>query len=159
MPSSAISPSTSRPTSPTASPGTPRGCPPPRSRQGRLRRPRRRAAPAPRDPAGGAPPSPPPGPSSRPQDQRAKAPEAPAGGSAGAVFSKLNKGESVTAGLRKVDKSEMTHKNPSLRAGSTVPDGPAGSAAARGARARPQAKPKPERHARQEAAEEGAGGE
>jgi adenylyl cyclase-associated protein len=27
----------------------------------------------------------------------------------------------VTKGLRKVDKSEMTHKNPALRAGSTVP--------------------------------------
>ena len=27
----------------------------------------------------------------------------------------------MTKGLRKVDKSEMTHKNPELRAGSTVP--------------------------------------
>ena len=38
------------------------------------------------------------------------------GGDMGAVFDSLNKGEGVTAGLRKVDKSEMTHKNPSLRA-------------------------------------------
>lgn len=33
----------------------------------------------------------------------------------GAVFSALNQGESVTKGLKKVDKSEMTHKNPELR--------------------------------------------
>jgi adenylyl cyclase-associated protein len=39
-----------------------------------------------------------------------------------AVFDQLNQGSSVTAGLRKVDKSEMTHKNPTLRAGSTVPE-------------------------------------
>ncbi|ODV59419.1 adenylate cyclase-binding protein ASCRUDRAFT_9471 [Ascoidea rubescens DSM 1968] len=37
-----------------------------------------------------------------------------------AVFSELNKGEDITKGLRKVDKSEMTHKNPSLRASSVV---------------------------------------
>jgi len=37
------------------------------------------------------------------------------------VFSSINQGSSVTSGLRKVDKSEMTHKNPSLRAGNTVP--------------------------------------
>jgi adenylyl cyclase-associated protein len=33
-----------------------------------------------------------------------------------AVFSQLNRGEDVTKGLKKVDKSQMTHKNPSLRA-------------------------------------------
>ena len=33
-----------------------------------------------------------------------------------AVFSQLNRGSDVTKGLRKVDKSQMTHKNPSLRA-------------------------------------------
>jgi adenylyl cyclase-associated protein len=38
-----------------------------------------------------------------------------------AVFSDLNKGENVTSGLRKVDKSEMTHKNPSLRGTAPVP--------------------------------------
>ena len=37
------------------------------------------------------------------------------------MFADLNRGEEVTKGLRKVDRSEMTHKNPSLRAGSTVP--------------------------------------
>lgn len=38
----------------------------------------------------------------------------------GAVFDQLNRGEAVTSGLKKVDKSQMTHKNPALRAGSTV---------------------------------------
>ncbi|KAH9923947.1 cyclase-associated protein [Epithele typhae] len=37
------------------------------------------------------------------------------------VFNQINKGADITKGLRKVDKSEMTHKNPALRAGSTVP--------------------------------------
>lgn len=36
------------------------------------------------------------------------------------VFASLNQGESVTKGLKKVDKSEMTHKNPELRASSVV---------------------------------------
>lgn len=39
----------------------------------------------------------------------------------GDVFNQLNRGEAVTSGLRKVDKNEMTHKNPSLRAAGTVP--------------------------------------
>ncbi|KAF7846198.1 hypothetical protein BT93_L4873 [Corymbia citriodora subsp. variegata] len=38
------------------------------------------------------------------------------GGDMTAIFDQLNQGSSVTSGLRKVDKSEMTHKNPSLRA-------------------------------------------
>lgn len=75
----------------------------------------------------------------------AKAPAAPAGASAasaapaaakpsaaavkpaaggsdvkGALFSSLTKGEGVTAGLKKVDRSQMTHKNPELRASSVV---------------------------------------
>ncbi|KAJ1984166.1 suppressor of rasval19 [Dimargaris verticillata] len=70
--------------------------------------------PAPAPPAGGAPPPPPP------------PPAAPASGSSdqqvdmSAVFQQLNKGEGITAGLRKVDKSQMTHKNPALRSGSPV---------------------------------------
>jgi adenylyl cyclase-associated protein len=36
------------------------------------------------------------------------------------VFNQLNRGSDVTSGLRKVDKSEMTHKNPNLRASSVV---------------------------------------
>lgn len=57
----------------------------------------------------------------------------------GAVFSELNKGEGVTKGLRKVDRSEMTHKNPALRAGSVVSD-----SSARGKSPAPGKKPKPE---------------
>ena len=38
------------------------------------------------------------------------------------VFADLNRGSSVTAGLKKVDKSQMTHKNPALRSTSVVPD-------------------------------------
>ncbi|KAF8894701.1 cyclase-associated protein [Infundibulicybe gibba] len=48
-------------------------------------------------------------------------PPAAAGGGAAAVFAELNRGEDVTKGLRKVDRSQMTHKNPTLRAGSVVP--------------------------------------
>ncbi|PVF97789.1 hypothetical protein CPB86DRAFT_854521 [Serendipita vermifera] len=38
-----------------------------------------------------------------------------------AVFAQINQGTDVTKHLKKVDKSEMTHKNPSLRASGTVP--------------------------------------
>ncbi|KAJ3944184.1 suppressor of rasval19 [Colletotrichum fioriniae] len=76
-----------------------------------------------------APPPPPP------------AGETPGGkGGLGAVFSELNKGEAVTKGLRKVDRSEMTHKNPSLRTSSKVD----GEASARGKSPAPGKKPKPE---------------
>jgi len=40
----------------------------------------------------------------------------------GAVFDQINTGSSVTSSLRKVDKSEMTHKNPSLRTSGQVPE-------------------------------------
>ncbi|KUI68685.1 Adenylyl cyclase-associated protein [Cytospora mali] len=98
------------------------------------------AAPAPPPPAAGGPPPPPPPPGPPPvlQFNEQEAPKAAAGGF-DAVFSELNKGESVTAGLRKVDKSQMTHKNPSLRAGSTVTDG-----SPRGKSPAPGKKPKPE---------------
>jgi adenylyl cyclase-associated protein len=98
-------------------------------------------APAPAPTAGGPPPPPPPGPPPVLKiNNEQKAQPSPAGG-LGAVFSELNKGEDVTKGLRKVDRSEMTHKNPSLRAGSTVPDGGASS---RGKSPAPGKKPKPE---------------
>ncbi|KAI1434537.1 adenylate cyclase associated N terminal-domain-containing protein [Xylaria sp. CBS 124048] len=72
--------------------------------------------------AGGAPPPPPPPPGPPPVlDIKEEAPSKPASG-LGAVFGEINKGSDVTKGLRKVDKSQMTHKNPSLRASSTVPD-------------------------------------
>jgi adenylyl cyclase-associated protein len=46
------------------------------------------------------------------------------------VFAELNRGSEVTKSLRKVDKSEMTHKNPALRASSTVPSTAGSSAGA-----------------------------
>ncbi|TFK55228.1 hypothetical protein OE88DRAFT_1653977 [Heliocybe sulcata] len=69
-------------------------------------------APPPPPPPPAAPAPPPPPPASN---------GASSGGSIGAVFAELNRGEEVTKGLRKVDKSEMTHKNPALRASSVVP--------------------------------------
>lgn len=102
------------------------------------------AAPAPPPPAAGGPPPPPPPPGPPPvlqiNEDKPAAPKA-AGGSGGfdAVFSELNKGEAVTKGLRKVDKSEMTHKNPALRASSTVSD-----SSSRGKSPAPGKKPKPE---------------
>ena len=69
--------------------------------------------------AGGAPPPPPPPPPPMTFDDDGNDQQEAKTGAA-AVFAEINKGESVTAGLRKVDKSQMTHKNPNLRAGSTV---------------------------------------
>ncbi|KAI1079216.1 adenylate cyclase associated N terminal-domain-containing protein [Whalleya microplaca] len=100
------------------------------------------AAPPPPPPAAGGapPPPPPPGP---PPVLKIKDESAPAkaDGGLGAVFSEINKGEDVTKGLRKVDRSEMTHKNPSLRAGSVVSNG---DSAGRGKSPAPGKKPKPE---------------
>ncbi|KAL2173872.1 adenylate cyclase associated N terminal-domain-containing protein [Thermothelomyces heterothallicus CBS 202.75] len=87
------------------------------------------------------PPPPPPGPPPVLKINEQKSEPSPASGLS-AVFSELNKGEAVTKGLRKVDKSEMTHKNPSLRAGSTVPD--SGSSVRGKSPAPPGTKPKPE---------------
>ena len=73
---------------------------------------------------GPAPPPPPPMPkfdSNGPPPPPPPPKGTPKAGDMDAVFSQLNQGEAVTAGLRKVDKTEMTHKNPSLRASSTVP--------------------------------------
>ncbi|EKM55922.1 uncharacterized protein PHACADRAFT_256860 [Phanerochaete carnosa HHB-10118-sp] len=71
--------------------------------------------------ASAAPPPPPPPPPGPPPPPAAVPAAAPAAGGVSAVFAELNRGEEVTKHLRKVDKSEMTHKNPALRAGSTVP--------------------------------------
>ncbi|KAJ2870037.1 suppressor of rasval19, partial [Coemansia asiatica] len=62
------------------------------------------------------PPSLPPAPEAADQDICGES--APA--ARGALFADLNKGTSVTSGLRRVDKSEMTHKNPALRASNVV---------------------------------------
>lgn len=75
---------------------------------------------------GPAPPPPPPLPNLNDNGIPTPPPPPPAGGAAKggdmvAVFDQLNQGSAVTANLRKVDKSEMTHKNPSLRAGNAAP--------------------------------------
>lgn len=68
------------------------------------------AAPAPA--AGGPPPPPPPPPPADIFDD-VKTEQKPAGREA--VFQEINQGASVTSRLKKVDKSQMTHKNPELR--------------------------------------------
>ncbi|PKY05843.1 adenylyl cyclase-associated protein [Aspergillus campestris IBT 28561] len=88
-------------------------------------------------PAGGAPPPPPP-PGVPPPPAAASGPDM------AAVFDQLNQGDAVTAGLRKVDKSQMTHKNPNLRASSLVPASEASSSAARSRSPAPDKKPKPQ---------------
>ncbi|KAI0160414.1 adenylyl cyclase-associated protein [Xylariaceae sp. FL1272] len=99
------------------------------------------APPAPPAAAGGAPPPPPPpGPPPVLQIKEEKA-ATPADAGLGAVFNEINKGGDVTKGLRKVDKSQMTHKNPSLRASSTVSDH---DSSVRGKSPVPARKPKPE---------------
>lgn len=60
----------------------------------------------------------------------------------GAVFADLNRGESVTSGLRRVDKSEMTHKNPSLRTSQPPPTrSDSNSSSGRGKSPQPNKKP------------------
>ncbi|KAG4434101.1 hypothetical protein IFR05_010410 [Cadophora sp. M221] len=100
--------------------------------------------------AAGAPPPPPPGPPPPPIKFDAPPPPPPTAGSGAgldAVFSDLNKGEAVTKGLRKVNADQMTHKNPSLRAGATVPqrsDSASSISSNRGKSPAPGKKPKPE---------------
>lgn len=96
-------------------------------------------------PSGGAPPPPPPPPPGPPPVLNVDSPSAskPAGGDMGSVFAELNRGTDVTSGLRKVDKSQMTHKNPELRASSTVPARPSSSGSLRGKSPAPPHKNKP----------------
>ena len=64
-----------------------------------------------------------------------------------AVFDQISRGSDVTSGLRKVDRSEMTHKNPSLRAAMPVPPASTRSSSqtsSRGKSPMPNKKPKPE---------------
>ncbi|BGP37912.1 suppressor of rasval19 [Rhodotorula kratochvilovae] len=93
-------PTTYKPSSASASPAS--GAPPP---------------PPPPPPAPAPPPPPPAGGAPAPSSSSSAA----SGGDMSAVFSQLNQGEGVTKGLKKVDKSEMTHKNPELRASGAVP--------------------------------------
>ncbi|RIA98696.1 adenylate cyclase associated N terminal-domain-containing protein [Glomus cerebriforme] len=72
-------------------------------------------------PPSGPPPPPPPPPPPAPTDFDAPS---SSGGKVdmSSVFADLNKGEAITSGLKKVDKSQMTHKNPNLRASNIVSD-------------------------------------
>ncbi|KAI0290512.1 adenylate cyclase associated N terminal-domain-containing protein [Russula brevipes] len=89
------------------------------------------------------PPPPPPPPGPPPPPPPSSAPAA-AGGGVAAVFAELNRGSDVTKNLRKVDKSEMTHKNPALRASSTVPSTVGSSAALSPAPKKPVRPAKPQ---------------
>ncbi|CDH11150.1 probable Adenylyl cyclase-associated protein [Zygosaccharomyces bailii ISA1307] len=73
--------------------------------------------------SGGAPPPPPPpAPPASVFEANSEAAEDNVGsGGIDAVFAELNQGENITKGLKKVDKSQQTHKNPELRGTSTVP--------------------------------------
>lgn len=75
-------------------------------------------APAAPAPAAGSPPPPPPPPPASVFEVKDDKP-APSSG-IDAVFAELNQGENITKGLKKVDKSQQTHKNPELRASSVV---------------------------------------
>ena len=94
--------------------------------------------------AGGAPPPPPPmpahlgGASPSPSGQ-AKAPAS----DMGAVFQQLNQGSAVTSGLKKVDPSQMTHKNPNLRTNVPIPTRSDSQSSGKSA-GPPGKKPKPE---------------
>lgn len=102
--------------------------------------------------SGGPPPPPPPPPlptfDNVPPPPPMPKSQANSQGDMGAVFDQLNRGEAVTSGLRKVDPSQMTHKNPSLRANSTVlerSDSTGSASSLRGkSPAPPGKKPKPE---------------
>ncbi|KAK2750393.1 hypothetical protein FQN57_003873 [Myotisia sp. PD_48] len=59
-----------------------------------------------------------------------------------AVFDQLNQGSAVTSSLRKVDDSQKTHKNPSLRAQSVIPENGISKTSVKSPA--PSKKPKPE---------------
>jgi len=81
--------------------------------------PKPRAAPGPPPPAGPGPPPPPAGPPSGPPAGSISSGPAPL--DTGALFASINKGGSVTTGLKKVTSDMQTHKNTKLRATSKVP--------------------------------------
>ena len=79
---------------------------------------------APAPPRGGAPPPPPPPTVEQLQKLEISSKPKPAapGGDRDGLFKELQKGEGITAHLKKVDRSQMTHKNPELRGSSVVRD-------------------------------------
>lgn len=66
------------------------------------------------------PPPPPPAPPASVFEADASTPTESSSG-IGAVFAEINQGENITKNLKKVDKSQQTHKNPELRSTSAVP--------------------------------------
>ncbi|KAF2401986.1 hypothetical protein EJ06DRAFT_529125 [Trichodelitschia bisporula] len=108
------------------------------------------APPAPPAQAGGPPPPPPPPPGGLANlGGPPPPPLPPSKGPApdiSAVFNELNKGEAITSGLKKVDPSMQTHKNPSLRTTEPVParKDSQGSIGRNKSPAPPGKKPKPE---------------
>ncbi|KAK9321421.1 adenylate cyclase associated N terminal-domain-containing protein [Lipomyces orientalis] len=87
------------------------------------------ATPAPVEAAAGAPPPPPPPPPPPASVFQVTSEALAPNGGLGAVFAEINKGEAITSGLKKVDKSQMTHKNPSLRAQEPIASDKPGSPA------------------------------
>ncbi|KAJ2745236.1 suppressor of rasval19 [Coemansia sp. BCRC 34301] len=78
-----------------------------------------------------APPPPPPPPPPVYTDSSETSADRTAGATTrGALFADLNKGGDITSGLRKVEKAQMTHKNPALRANSGAVKSVAHSASA-----------------------------
>jgi len=83
------------------------------------------AGPPPPPPPAGIPPPPPPPPKDLLQQLDLPQPSANSGGSGSgskrdALFASINQGEGITSALKKVDASQMTHKNPELRTTSIV---------------------------------------
>ncbi|MCJ1403769.1 hypothetical protein MMC11_006992 [Xylographa trunciseda] len=108
---------------------------------------------APPSSASSGPPPPPPPPPMPSLDGAPPPPPMPTNGTSssraptsdmGAVFDQLSRGEAVTSGLRKVDPSQQTHKNPSLRAGAAVPPTRSDSQSSTGKSPVPGKRPKPE---------------
>lgn len=67
------------------------------------------------------PPPPPPAPPASVFEVKDESKSSSNSGGIDAVFAELNQGENITKGLKKVDKSQQTHKNPELRQSSMVP--------------------------------------
>jgi adenylyl cyclase-associated protein len=93
----------------------------------------------------GAPPPPPPPPPGPPPVLGLDGPSTPqkSSGDIGDVFAEINRGSDITSGLRKVDRSQMTHKNPEIRAGSLVPARTPSSGSLRAKSPAPPSKSKP----------------
>lgn len=86
------------------------------------------------------PPAPPAAPAAPPPPPAAAASGAVTAGGMDAVFGQLNQGEGITSSLKKVDPSQMTHKNPALR-GQAAPVSSVGGVSGKPAPPKPGSKP------------------